>query len=75
MREFAREEILISKEGQVLGRCWMRLRLTNPKFFKQLNYCAKTEDGIIEMTTAFKNYSGKSCYNKNPIISDIVKHS
>ena len=49
--------------------------MTNPKFFRQLNYCAKTEDGIINMITAFKNYSGKSSYLKSPVIKDILRHS
>lgn len=27
------------------------------------------------MTSAFKNYSGKKVYLKNPVIKDIINHS
>jgi hypothetical protein len=47
--------------------------MKNPKFEKQLQACARTEDGIVNMTFLFKSYVGKNTRVHNETISKVLE--
>lgn len=47
--------------------------MKNPKFEKQQQACARTEDGIVNMTFLFKSYVGKNTRLQNGKIYKVAE--
>jgi hypothetical protein len=68
------EQALWGEDGNAsVGKCIIKLRMKNPKFEKQLQACARTEDGIVNMTFLFKSYVGKNTRLEKGTISTVVQ--